>query len=86
MGSRGFALHDGGELHGLYLDAQKELPQEDNKIDRHVVSYFYIFPNKERTLSDGIVLFKLTSNHIGSIDESLDLHENFVQQFFTSAN
>lgn len=86
MGSRGFALHDGGELHGLYLDAHKELPQEENKVDRHVVSYFYIFPNKERMLSDGIVLFKLTSNRIGSIDESLDLHENFVQQFFTSAN
>ncbi len=86
MGSRGFALPDGGELHGLYLDAQKEMPQTESEIDRHVVSYFYIFPDQERSLSDGIVLFKLTSNRIGSIDESLDLHENFVQNFFTSAN
>ena len=85
MGSRGFALDNGGELHGLYLDAQKELPQKENKIDRHVVSYFYVFPDQDRELSDGIVLFKLTSNRIGSIDESLNLHENFVQQFFTSA-
>lgn len=90
MGSHGFALDNGGELHGLYLDAQKESPEtkntSENKVDHHVVSYFYVFPDGERSLSDGIVLFKLTSGRIGSIDESLNLHENFVQQFFTSAN
>lgn len=86
MGSRGFALDNGGELHGLYLDAQKPLLDDPNDVDRHVVSYFYVFPDKERDLADGIVLFKLTSNRIGTIDESLDLHEDFVQQFFSSAN
>lgn len=84
MGSRGFALANGGEIHGLWLDAEKKMDEAGN-MDRHVVSYFYIFPNTDRSLSDGIVLFKLTSNRIGTIEESLLIHEDFIRQFFIKA-
>ncbi|MEM7129070.1 MAG: exosortase-associated EpsI family protein [Chloroflexota bacterium] len=81
MGSHGFELSGGGEIYSLWLDASKKVVETET-VDRHVVSYFYIFPDPERALGDGIVLFKLTSNRIGTIDESLIVHEDFVRQFF----
>lgn len=84
MGSRAFDLSFGGQIVSLWLDAERLL-HDSNETDEHVVSYFYIFPDEHRALSDGIVLFKLTSNRIGNIDQSLDLHEDFVRQFFRQA-
>ncbi len=84
LGSHAVQLPQGGEVHGLYLEAQKVFPG-DTEPTHHVVYYFYLFPNAQRDLADGIVLFKLTSGLIGNLEETLKLHDDFVQQFFKSA-
>ena len=84
LGSHAVALPQGGEVHGLYLEAQKVFPG-DTQPTHHVVYYFYLFPNAQRDLADGIVLFKLTSGLIGNLEETLKLHDDFVRQFFSSA-
>jgi len=84
LGSQSMGLADGGELYGLWLEAKKRQPGE--QIDtEHIVFYFYLFPNPERRLSDGIVLFKLTSPRYGSVQETLAIHRDFIQHFFTRA-
>ncbi|MEM7539597.1 MAG: exosortase-associated EpsI family protein [Chloroflexota bacterium] len=82
LGSRGAELNDGGEVRGLWLEAKK---MKETGLDEHIVFYFYLFPNAERNLADGIVLFKLTSPRYGSTDDTLAMHENFVQTLFTRA-
>lgn len=84
LGSRAVSLAAGGEIHGLYLHAHKFLPQYNSEAE-HVVFYFYLFPNEGRTLDDGIVLFKLTSNRTGTVEETLALQENFIRNLFTQA-
>lgn len=84
LGSYAVDLAQGGEVHGIYLEAEKTYPG-DAQPTQHIVSYFYLFPNEQRDLADGIVLFKLTSNLIGSVEQTLDMHADFVQQFFVSA-
>lgn len=84
MNSHAFALNGGGSIHALWLEAEK--PAADHAaLYEHIVSYFYLFPNAERRLTDGIVLFKLTSERYGSAQETLALHEDFVRHLFTSA-
>jgi hypothetical protein len=85
LGSHPVALDGGGELYGLYLTAHKELPDGQGRAE-HVVYYFYLFPNESRSLSDGIVLFKLTSGRVGTVEETLAMQEDFVRQFFTAAS
>lgn len=84
LGSQPMQLANGGEVYGLWLEAKKRPPGEKNDIE-HIVFYFYLFPNAERLLSDGIVLFKLTSPRYGTVEETLAIHADFIQQFFTSA-
>ncbi len=84
MSSHAFALDGGGALHALWLEAQKPDPNRATPLE-HVVSYFYLFPNAQRDLADGIVLFKLTSDRYNSAAETLLLHEDFVRSLFTSA-
>ena len=82
FGSTVFHLPNQGELYALWLDARKPSLTQ-NGFDEHIVSYFYLFPNRDRMLSDGIVLFKLTSGRFGSPEESLQVHEDFITQFFS---
>ena len=82
FGSQAMPLSNGGELYGLWLDAKKRLPG-DQQDTEHVVFYFYLFPSSERRLDDGIVLFKLTSPRYGTLEETLTIQHDFVQQFFT---
>lgn len=84
LGSQGMKLANGGEVYGLWLEAKKRPPGEQMDIE-HIVFYFYLFPSPERRLSDGIVLFKLTSPRYGSMKETLSIHADFIQQFFTGA-
>lgn len=84
LGSHSVALDGGGSVYGLYLDARKDVPEEKTTYE-HVVTYFYLFPNSSRSLADGIVLFKLTSGRVGTIEETLKLHEDFVRGLFKSA-
>jgi hypothetical protein len=81
LGSHPVPLAGGGSIYGLYLDAHKQRPDAEQPTE-HVVFYFYLFPNDARALSDGIVLFKLTSSRIGTLEETLAIHEDFVRQFF----
>lgn len=85
LSSKAVALDDGGEIHGLWMEAEKIFPGDD-KPTEHIVFYFYLFPNRARELKDGIVLFKLTSSRYGSVEETLDMQADFVRQFFAQAN
>jgi hypothetical protein len=84
LGSRAIALDEGGELHGLWMEARKQLPDQSD-ITEHIVFYFYLFPNEARELKDGIVLFKLTSGRYGTPEETLEVHADFVRNLFTRA-
>ena len=85
LGSHPFRLPGGGEIYGLWLDAEKQDATTGEKRE-HIVSYFYVFPDGKRNLADGIVLFKLTSGQLGTLDETLSVHEDFLQTLFTYAN
>jgi hypothetical protein len=84
LSSRAVTLDGGGEIHGLTLQAQKVMPN-DTQPTEHIVFYFYLFPDRDRELQNGIVLFKLTSPQYGSLDETLDMHSDFVRRLFLSA-
>jgi Protein of unknown function (DUF3485) len=64
--------------------ASTTTPSTTTKVE-HIVFYFYLFPSDARKLSDGIVLFKLTSGRHGTVEETLQLHADFIRQFFTEA-
>ena len=85
LGSRPVELRDGGEVYGLWLEAEKLFPGRDAPTE-HIVYYFYLFPDAQRDLADGIVLFKLTSERYGSIDDTLAMQADFVRELFTQAN
>ncbi|MEZ4557314.1 MAG: hypothetical protein R2854_12835 [Caldilineaceae bacterium] len=78
-------MRDGGEVYGLWLEAEKLFPGRDVPTE-HIVYYFYLFPDAQRDLADGIVLFKLTSERYGSIDDTLAMQADFVRELFTQAN
>lgn len=84
LGSRSVSLPEGGELYGLWLDADKQFVDRSDPTE-HVVYYFYLFPDKQRDLSDGIVLFKLTSAQYGSMDETLEMQADFIRNLFLKA-
>ncbi len=84
LSSTAFPLDGGGQIHGLWMEAHKQFPGDDF-LTEHVVFYFYLFPNRNRELKDGIVLFKLTSVRYGTVEETLALHADFVRQLFIQA-
>lgn len=84
LGSHAIALDGGGDLYGLWLQAKKTLPGAREPTE-HIVYYFYLFPDERRQLGDGIVLFKVTSDRYGTVEETLDLLAGFVREFFVSA-
>jgi hypothetical protein len=84
LGSHAVTLDGGGDLYGLWLDAKKQLPGEQS-LTEHIVYYFYLFPDDRRTLSDGIVLFKVTSARYGNVEETLAMQAEFVRQLFRRA-
>jgi hypothetical protein len=85
LGSRPISLDSGGEVYGLWLEAKKIMPGTDY-FTEHIAYYFYLFPDKRRNLSDGIVLFKLTSGRYGSVDETIDIQADLVRHLFASAS
>ena len=84
LNSHAIELDGGDEIYGLWLEAQKSMSEDDVKRE-HIVFYFYLFPKDDRELSDGIVLFKLTSTKYGTAEETLAVHADFVRELFTSA-
>ena len=81
LGSHAVTLEDGSQLYGLWLNADKMIDGQDAPVN-HVVYYFYLFPDETRSLSDGIVLFKLTSAEYGSLEETLEMQGDFVRSLF----
>jgi hypothetical protein len=84
LSSTAIPLDYGGEIHGLWMRAEKLFPSESVPAE-HIVFYFYLFPNRQRNIQDGIVLFKLTSGKFGSVEETLDVYKDFVQKLFIQA-
>ncbi len=84
LGSHATPLEGGGEIYGLWLHGKK-LFEGDTAPEEHVVYYFYLFPDAERNQADGIVLFKTTSERFGTLEETLQMHEEFVREFFRKA-
>ncbi len=82
LSSAAIPLEGGGEIHGLWMDAEKTFAGESTPTD-HIVFYFYLFPDGERKLQDGIVLFKLTSSKYGSLEDTLAIQRDFVRQLFS---
>ncbi|HEY65727.1 MAG TPA: exosortase-associated EpsI family protein [Caldilineae bacterium] len=72
-----------GEIYALRLVATK--PLSEGFETRHVVLYFYLWPNTARDNSQGLVLFKTTSPLYGSLEETLEMHKAFIRQFFYRA-
>jgi hypothetical protein len=84
VGSHPIELENGGKLYGLWLDAEKAATATQ-PASEHIVFYFYLFPTEARQLSDGIVLFKLTSGRHGTVEETLALHADFIRNLFSGA-
>ena len=85
LGSQATTLPGGGDIYGLYLDATKNVSGEAEHC-RHVVDYFYLFPDNARDQNDGIVLFKLTAPKYGTVEETLAMLEDFTRNFFSVAS
>lgn len=77
-------LEGGGQIYGMWMEAQKQFPDQDRLTD-HIVFYFYLFPDRTRQYQDGIVLFKLTSARYGDLENTLAVHTDFLRNFFTEA-
>ncbi len=68
-----------GNLHMLRVVARRE--QEE-----HIMLYLFLWPNANRALEDGTVMFKVTATQRwGSLAETVALEEAFVQLFFSRA-
>ena len=84
LASESIELDGGGRIYGMWMEAQKQLPDRDRPTD-HIVFYFYLFPERTRQYLDGIVLFKLTSARYGDLDNTLAVHADFLRNIFTAA-
>lgn len=84
LGSHPTPLPGGGAVYGLWLEATKQFPDRAEPT-KQIVYYFYLFPDGNRNLSDGIVLFKLTSSQYGSVEETLEMQGEFIRRLFTAA-
>ncbi len=65
-----------GSIRALRVDATKNTW-------RHLVLYFYVWPDTARDLARGVVMFKVTAPVWGDEAATLRLEESFIQQFFT---
>lgn len=86
LSSQAIPLDGGGEVYGLWLEAQK--PGEAGAKTpgaEHQVFYFYLFPDTGRDQADGIVLLKLTSPPYGTVEETLSIQGDFLRHLFKSA-
>jgi hypothetical protein len=84
LSSQAISLDEGGEIHGLWLEAHK--PSVDGATGaEHMVFYFYLFPDSRRDQADGIVLLKLTSPRYSSVEETLAVQRDFLRHLFRNA-
>ena len=68
-----------GNLHMLRVTAGREE-------EKHIMLYFFLWPDTNRNLEDGLLMFKVTATRQwGSLDETVALEKDFVRLFFTAA-
>ncbi|MFZ5916943.1 MAG: exosortase-associated EpsI family protein [Chloroflexota bacterium] len=68
-----------GRLHTLRVVAR----QGDQE---HIVIYCFLWPNADRVLEDGMVMFKVTvTQRQGTFDEAITLQQEFIRLFFAAA-
>lgn len=68
-----------GQLHMLRVVARRGE-------EEHIMLYFFLWPDAQRTLEDGMVMFKVTATQRwGSLEETVSLEKAFVRQFFAAA-
>ncbi len=83
MTSKAVALPDGGEIYGLWMEADKPIPGGAD--EEHLIFYFYLFPDANRNPADGIVLVKLTSPRYGSSEETLAVQQDLLGHLLAQA-
>jgi hypothetical protein len=69
---------DDGEVYALQVDADKEG-------QRHLVLYFYLWPDSIRDTANGLVLFKMTLPIVGettTVEDAFDLAQDFAREVF----
>lgn len=76
VGSTAIPLN-GGDLHALTL----VVSQGER---RYIMLYFYLWPDAARRFEDGMVMFKVMSEPLGTDEETLALQREFARQFFTA--
>lgn len=84
LSSKTIALGNDQEINGLWLQAQKPLTATNSVIE-DMVFYFFIFPDGQRNLADGLVLFKIATPRYGSIEETLAVQGDFLRRIFSHA-
>ena len=67
-----------GDIYAMYVNAEK-----DNY--KHVILYFFLYPDYLRDPSRGIVLFKVTAPLKTSEETTLEMEKAFIRQFFYEA-
>lgn len=68
-----------GSLHMLRVVARRGE-------EEHIILYLFLWPNAERALEGGLVMFKVTvTQPWGSVEEVVAMEKEFVRQFFTAA-
>lgn len=72
-----------GDVYAFRVYAEK--PLTDGGQARHVVLYFYLWPSYVRNPQAGMVLVKVTAPVYGTVEDSVALAREFLQQIFTSA-
>ena len=81
-GSRPIAL-GAGEVYALQLQASRAT--QGGGTSHHIVSYFYLWPSYARESQDGMVLVKVTAPMFGSLEETAEMEQDFLQELFTAA-
>jgi hypothetical protein len=80
-GSEPVALQD-GQLYALRLLAAKT---EEGGTAEHAVMYFYLWPSYARDPQDGMVLVKVTAPIYDTVEETVALEREFLNELFVSA-
>lgn len=71
---------ENGHLQMLSVQARREG-------EEHIMLYFYLWPDANRNLEDGLVMFKVTvTQWQGTIEEAIELQKTFIRQFFLAAD
>lgn len=80
-GSEPVVLED-GQLYALRLLATKT---EEGGTAEHAVMYFYLWPSYARDPQDGMVLVKVTAPIYDTVEETVALEQEFLNELFVSA-